>query len=404
MIKVADEKWFSKNSQNLRNQAYARKAEQNTPVTFDGSQVLHLKDFFFKVLSGSAQGILIGVLPSAVMKYLLKYSGLLNTPIGADFNAILTLFQIMIPALIGMAIAMQFGMKALDVGVIALATIAASGSIKWLVNGINPITHAKSAPLFIAGGAGDVINAMLTAGLAVFAIWLVAHFLNGFGSVAIILSPIVIGGGIGLIGKLLAPSVGLVTTLIGETIATFTKLAPLPMAMLIAAAFAVIIITPISTVGVALAISLAGLGAGAAAMGIVATTIILIINSWQVNKPGVTVAIFLGAMKGMMPAVFKKPVLILAFIVAGALSAISVVLFNIQGTPTTAGFGWIGMVAPIQSMVIDSADIGFMQHTIHPIIALISWFILPSIIAFTVNWLFVYVLKLYSAQDFQQNL
>ena len=275
-----------------------------TSEFFDGSYELKLKDFFFKVLSGSAQGILIGVLPSAVMKYILKMFGTAQWAL--DLSAILTLFSSFIPLLIGVAIAMQFRMKALDVGVMAIAVGAASGSIKWAVapkGFVNPITGAPQVGnVYIAAGAGDVINAIIVAAVAVLVIWLVSRYLAGFGSVAIILSPIVIGGGVALFGRAIAPYVAYITTWVGDAVRLATDLQPLPMSIAIAMAFSFIIITPISTVGIALAITLSGLGAGAAGAGVVATTVILLINSWKVNKKGTTVAIFLGAMKGMMPS------------------------------------------------------------------------------------------------------
>ena len=410
-IKSEGQKWASKDSQALRNEEYARKAVENAPVTFSGDTELKLKDFFFKVLSGSAQGILIGVLPSAVMKYIIQYSGLGTTTFGGDLSAILTLFTSFIPVLIGLAVALQFKMKSLDVGVVAIATAAASGSIKWAqvpTGFVNPITGAKTiAPsnIYIASGAGDVINAMIVAAVAVFVTWLVARYLKGFGSVAIILSPIIIGGGVGLFGKMIAPYVGAVTTWIGNLIETFTRLAPIPMVMLIAMAFSIIIITPVSTVGIALAISLSGIGSGAAAMGVVATTIVLLINSWRVNKPGVTVAIALGAMKGMMPSVFAKPVTMLPLMLAAAISAVPVALFNIQGTPTTAGFGYIGLVSPIQSMVKDpSIPANVMNHFINPFTALIAWIIIPIIAGFIAQFIFSNWLKLYTPADFEQEL
>jgi len=246
---------------------------------------------------------------------------------------------------------------------------------------------------------------MIVAAIAVLVTWLVSRYLKGFGSVAIILSPIIVGGGVGLIGKYIAPYVGLVTTEIGDLVATFTKLAPIPMSILIAMAFAIIIITPVSTVGIALAISLSGIGSGAAAMGVVATTIVLLINSWRVNKPGVTIAIALGAMKGMMPSVFAKPVTMLPFLLTAAISGIPVALFNIQGTPVTAGFGYIGLVSPIQSMVKDpSVPASVMNHFINPIVALIAWLIVPIIAGFIAQFVFSKLLKLYSPMDFQQDL
>ncbi|MFR4253590.1 MAG: PTS sugar transporter subunit IIC [Weissella confusa] len=378
-----------------------------TSEFFDGSYELKLKDFFFKVLSGSAQGILIGVLPSAVMKYILKMFGTAQWAL--DLSAILTLFSSFIPLLIGVAIAMQFRMKALDVGVMAIAVGAASGSIKWAVapkGFVNPITGAPQVGnVYIAAGAGDVINAIIVAAVAVLVIWLVSRYLAGFGSVAIILSPIVIGGGVALFGRAIAPYVAYITTWVGDAVRLATDLQPLPMSIAIAMAFSFIIITPISTVGIALAITLSGLGAGAAGAGVVATTVILLINSWKVNKKGTTVAIFLGAMKGMMPSVFKKPVMILAFLIAAAITAIPVALFNVQGTPTSAGFGWIGMVSPLQSMfTFDAAEAEIVKHTINFVQFLIVWFIVPAIAGFAVDFLFTKILKLYSPSDFEQEM
>lgn len=388
------------------------KKETSQPLEiFSGQENLHIKDFFFKVLSGSAMGILIGVLPSAVMKYIIQYSGMGDTAWGADFSAILTLFTSMIPFLIGMSVAMNFKMKVLDTGVVALATMVASKSVVWgmvKAGTVNPVTHkvvAAPTRMYMAAGAGDVINAMIVAALAVFVTWLVARYLGGFGSVAIILSPILVGGGVGLIGKEIAPTVGKFTTWIGDLVESFTKLAPVPMAILIAMAFAVIIVTPISTVGIALAINLTGIGSGAAAMGVVATTIVLLINSWSVNKRGTTIAIFLGAMKGMMPSVFKKPVTLLPFMFAAAIAGIPVALFNVQGTAITAGFGYIGMVSPLQSMIKDAAiPSSVMDNFVSPFVALIVWVIVPIVAGILAQLVFSKWLKLYQPSDFKQEL
>lgn len=379
-----------------------------TSKVFDGSYEFNAKDFFFKVLSGSAQGILIGVLPAAVLKYvLMMFTG---QSWATDLNAILVLFGSFIPVLIGVAVALQFNMRSLDVGVMAIATGAAAGSIKWATvdkGFVNPITGVETqtqSTVYLASGAGDVINAMIVAAIGVVVIWLVSKYLNGFGAVAIIFSPLLIGGGVAFFGRVIAPYVGAITTAIGDVVRLFTDLQPLPMAIFIAMAFAFIIITPVSSVGIALAISLAGLGAGAAGMGVVATTVILLINSFKVNKRGTTIAIFLGAMKGMMPAIFKKPVMILAFMATAAISAIPVALLNVQGTPTSAGFGWIGMVSPIQSMLAQGADTFFITNVVGVVPGLIVWFVIPVVVGLAVNYLFVNVLHLYSPEDFKQDM
>ncbi|GEP74657.1 PTS sugar transporter subunit IIC [Weissella thailandensis] len=379
-------------------------------AVFDGSYELKFKDFFFKVLSGSAQGILIGVLPSAVLKYVIRPFVQSGMGWAVDLSAILTLFSSFIPMLIGLAIAMQFNMKSLDVGVMAIAVGVACGSINWasvpagFKNPITGVTTTSPSTVYMASGAGDVINAMIVAAIGVLVIWLIAKYLWGFGSLAIILSPIVVGGGVGLIGKEIAPYVGEVTTWIGKMVQLATDLQPLPMTIIIAMVFAVIIVTPVSTVGIALAITLSGLGSAAAGVGIVATTVVLLINSIRVNKVGTTVAIFLGAMKGMMPSVFKKPIMLFSFMVAAGLSALPISFLNVQGTPTSAGFGWIGFVSPIQSVVRDAADKVFQTNVIGVMPAILVWAIIPIIAGIVVDLLFTKVFKLYKPEDFKQEI
>lgn len=379
--------------------------------TFTGHQPIPLRDFFYKLLNGAAQGILIGVLPAAVMKYIIHFSGIENTALGSDFSSILTFFTSLTPFLIGMSVALQFNMKNLDIGVVGIATMVSSSAVRWRVlapGNQHPISgESLTAPtrLFVTDGTGDIINAILVAGLAVGAIWLVSRYLNGFGALAIILSPILIGGGVGLIGEVMAPWVAQLTTATGHGVDWLTNLAPLPMAILIAMVFAILIITPISTVGIGLAIGLHGLAAGAAGMGVVATTIILLINSWPVNKKGTTVAIGLGAMNLMMPAVFSKPITMLSSLLTAALSAVSVVIFNIQGTPTSAGFGYIGLVSPIQSLSPDSnLSSPMITHFITPWVAILAWVVIPVLAGLLSQFIFSRWLKLYQPSDLQHDL
>ncbi|UQS86214.1 PTS sugar transporter subunit IIC (plasmid) [Nicoliella spurrieriana] len=369
-----------------------------------------IRDFIFKVLNGSAQGILIGVLPSAIVKYLLASLVQDKVTWALQLNSLLVLFGSFIPLLIGMSVACQFKMKPLNIGTIMIATGVASGSIKWatvnpgFVNPISDVKNTVASTIYIANGAGDVINAMIVSALAVIIIQLVDKYLAGFGAVAIIFTPLLVGGLVGLIGLNIAPGVALITNELGVMVETFTTLQPLLMSILIAMAYSFIIITPVSTVGISLAIALSGLGSGAAGVGVVATTVVLLINSMIVNKRGTSVAILLGAMKGMMPSVFKKPIMILAFMVTAAISAVPVALFNVQGTPTSAGFGWIGLVSPIQSMIVNESERKFITHTVGIFPSLITWLVIPIIAGVIVNFIFTKVLKLYQPSDLQQEI
>lgn len=100
------------------------------------------------------------------------------------------------------------------------------------------------------------------------------------------------------------------------------------MAILICCSFATLIISPISTVAIGLAIQLNGISAGASAMGVAATAIALVVFSWNVNKSGVTLAIALGAMKLMMPNLFKHPIILLPCLFTAIVSAIPVALLG----------------------------------------------------------------------------
>lgn len=250
-------------------------------------------------------------------------------------------------------------------GEICGAAFVGSGVVKF-----NPDTAT-----YIGAGTGDIINTMITASIAVGMILLIGE---KFGSVAIVATPIVVGIGAGLIGYYLYPYITKITAAIGDLINTFTTLQPILMSILIACSFAFLIISPISTVAIGMAIQLNGVSAGAAAMGVAATTVVLVVNSWKVNKPGVTLAIALGAMKMMMPNLFRKPIILVPCLFTAIISAIPVALFSVSGTPASAGFGLVGLVGPLASL-----DAGLSM-----ILLLISWFVVPIVAAFVGQILF----------------
>ena len=149
------------------------------------------------------------------------------------------------------------------------------------------------------------------------------------------------------------------------------------MSILIACSFVALIISPITTVAIGLAIQLNGCSA-CAAMGIAATTVVLVINSWNVNQSGVTLAVSLGGMKMMMPNLFKYPIILIPCLFTATISAIPVVLFNISGTPQSAGFGLVGLVGPLASL---DAGLGILP-------LLFSWFVVPIVAGLFSKFLF----------------
>lgn len=332
------------------------------------------KLFLNKVLAGTATGIIIGLIPNAVLGAILKFFG--DNSFAIALSQMALIFQIGTPLIIGALIALQFGFQPMPMMVVGGAAFVGSGVVKF----------NAQAGAFIGAGTGDIINTMITAAIAVGLIMLIG---NKFGSVAIVLTPIVVGTGAGLIGYYLYPYVTMITAAIGDGINTFTTLQPIFMSILIACSFALLIISPISTVAIGLAIQLNGVSAGAAAMGVAATTVVLVVNSWKVNKPGVTIAIALGAMKMMMPNLFRKPIILVPCFFTAIISAIPVALLSISGTSASAGFGLVGLVGPLASI-----DAG-----LNVIMVLVCWLVVPVIAALLGQLIFEKIFKLYDRKE-----
>lgn len=341
-----------------------------------------IKDFINKVLAGTALGIIVGLIPNAVLASILKLFE--QTDIVVMLTRTVYMFQLATPLLIGALIALQFGFNPMKMAVVAGSAFVGSGVTTFNPQMQNMVNNAMGA--YVSAGTGDIINTMLTASIAVILVLLIGE---KFGSVSIILSPIVIGGGSGLIGLLMLPHVKGLTAMIGTGINSFTNLQPVVMSILIACSFAVLIISPISTVAIGMAIQLNGISAGSAAVGVAATTIVLVVHSWKVNKSGVTMAVGLGAMKMMMPNLFRYPIILVPILFTSAISAIPVAMFNVMGTPSSAGFGLVGLVGPLASI-----DAGLNVFA-----AVFIWFIIPTVVAIISLILFEKVLKIYKKEE-----
>lgn len=334
---------------------------------------LNFKTFINKVLTGTAQGTIIALIPNAVLSAILTYFSHIEFA-----NMIIqaaVIFQLATPMIIGALIAKQFDLDPMKIMIAGGAAFIGSGVIKF----------DQDVSAYIGSGTGDVINIMLTTSVAILLLIIIG---DTFGSSSIIGLPIAVGVGAGVIGMVTYPFVTQVTLFLGNIINTFTELQPILMAVLISCSFAVLIISPITTVGIGLAIGLNGMSAGAAAMGVASTTIVLVINSWKANESGITLAIALGGMKMMMPNLFKYPIILIPSLFTAMVSGVVTALFGISGTPASAGFGLVGLVGPLASL-----DSGLNIFNM-----ILAWFIIPVAAAILGNILFEKILKLYDSK------
>lgn len=338
------------------------------------------KVFLNRVLAGTATGIVVGLIPNAILGELFKYLGT-KMDIFISLLQVVQGFQYSVPIIVGVLIAMQFKLNPMQTIIVGAAAFVGSGA------------YVITDGAFMLVGIGDLINTMITASIAVL---LVMALGNKLGSMTILLLPIIAGAGAGAVGSFTLPYVKLITSSVGTLINSFTELQPVLMSVLIAVSFSILIISPISTVAIATAIGLSGLASGAANIGICAAAASLVIGSMKVNSIGVTSSVGLGAMKMMMPNLIKYPIIGVPLAINAAISGIFAALFNIQGTPFSAGFGFSGLVGPINAMkFMEGNAVGNMG------IALLAFFIIPFVGAFVVDFVCTKLIKLYENEAFK---
>lgn len=354
---------------------------------------MKFKDFLIKVLNGTAIGIVVALIPNAVLGAILKPWA--SNPLIAKLMFALVVMQALVSVVIGVLVGLQFGFDGMKSTIIGAAAFIASGVVK-----VVPATLADGRVVnyYHMAGTGDLINVMIFAGVAA---WVTLILQDKFGSVKVILQPIVVGTGIGFIGLLALPYVSYITSLIGDVIMHFTTLQPLLMCILITISFGVIIVSPISTVAIGLAVGLQGLASGAANMGVTTTALVLVVGSIMAkNKSGVTLAVLLGGMKMMMPNVFRNVLLYLPIVLTAVIGAIGVRYLGIQGTPQSAGFGIVGLVGPLKAYELLVTEVGSSAALLRICLA---YFVLPLSAAIGFNYLFIKVLKLFSVDAYKFN-
>lgn len=331
------------------------------------------KLFLDRVLNGAAVGIVVGLIPNAITGELFKALARLmpDVSLWVTLSQVVAGLQFTVPVIVGVLIAMQFGMTAVQTVIVGTASFVGSGAMKFSPDSVMLV------------GIGDLINTMITASVAVL---ILAWVGNRLGSLTVLFLPIIGGGISGLIGILTLPYVRYITTGLGALVNAIAEQRGLGLAasVLIAMLFAVMIVSPISTVAICTAIGISGAAAGAASLGIAAAAAVLMVGSLRVNNSGVTWSVFLGAMKMMMGNMLKYPVMILPLAIVGGLTGLVGGLIGITGSPETAGFGQSGLVGPIAA----APGLHYSAPVVVGILALV-YFVLPIALAFGVHLLLV---------------
>lgn len=343
-----------------------------------------MKEFLKKLLNGISIGVVVALIPNALLGELLK----LLIPYFPPLQHVLdiTVFVMsLLPVLIGAMVGISFKLSSIQTASVGIAAMVGSGVVAKTAEG-----------LYTLNGIGVVVNTGITAALAVLFVQFVGNRLKAYSILLLPTLSILIPG---MAGYLLLPYIKSSTGLIGLGVEKLTTLQPVIMGMVIAIIFCLIILSPISTVGVATVISLSGIGSGAANLGIVAAGIGLAIASYKANSLGTALAHVLGSPKIQMGNFILKPKIVIPMVITAAiLGALSGIL-NIQGTPYSAGFGLSGLVGPMNYMRL--ADGGWNGENI--MIMISTFFVIPIIVNTLLIYLFSKKLKMIKSEDYKLN-
>lgn len=335
------------------------------------------KDFTMNILNGVALGVVVSLIPGALLSELSK-------ALGWSFGLTATgIAQTLMPIVVGVAVAINFKFTPIQIGSLGMASVVGSGVAR-----VNPDGG------FIFQGTGDVINTGLTAAVAALIILILGERLKAFTILVIPTIVVIVGGGIGV---LMLPGVKYITAMLGQFIATLTELQPVPMAIAIAVMFSMMIVSPIATVGIATAVSLTGVASGAANLGICAAGFGLCIAGWKANEIPTSLAHFIGSPKMQMANVLKKPKIMIPIICNAAITGSLAAFLDLQGTPFSAGFGFSGLIGPINALAL--ADGGWSIGNIIKVV--LAFAVVPIALGFVFNSLFNKKLNVASIDDYK---
>ncbi|KKO80085.1 regulator [Corynebacterium sp. HMSC074A09] len=338
--------------------------------------------FTMKVLNGISIAVVVSLVPQALLGELAKallpfWSG------AATVMALTGLAASLLPVMIGVLIGIEFKMTPIQTAAVGIASFCGSG-----VATVNPEGG------FFLKGTGLVINSGLTAAIAVGLLLFIGDKLKNYS--ILLLSTIVtlVAGTIGWV--VTYPVVKVFTLWLGNLVNGATTLQPVLMGVVLAILFAIMIVSPVSTVGIATAIFIDGVASGTANLGAVAAGFTLLVAGWRVNGFATSILHVLGSPKVQMANMLSKPVTFLPVLCSAAVLGGVGGALGISGTPISAGFGISGLMGPLAALNYE----GWGWSAGNVMIITFVYLVLPLALALLFCWLFEKVLHLTKSEYF----
>lgn len=339
----------------------------------------NFKKIGLDTLNGLSTGIIVALIPGALIGQLVK--ALLPIWPGLNFILVLTSFaSSLLPAIIAVCVGMVGKLTPIQTSSMALAAVAAAGNFTM-----------KNGQIIVIGN-GDVINTAITVMIAYALVQFLGEKLKAYTILLVPLIVLIVAGGIGCLTRI---PIGQFTALIGRGVEQLTILQPILMGMLMGIVFALLVVSPISSVGIATAISISGIAAGSANLGITAAAFALAIFGWKSNSFGTSIAHFLGSPKMQLANLVTKPKLLIPLMVNAGIMGTLGAIFKIQGNPMSAGFGFSGLIGPVAAMA------GRPVNAANIILMVVLFFILPITLGLIANYLLSVKTNFFTSKDFE---
>ncbi|WP_448852889.1 PTS transporter subunit IIC [Corynebacterium sp. 335C] len=336
-----------------------------------------------KVLNGISIAVVVALVPQALLGELFK--ALLPVfPAGQTIIDLVVLSASMMPVLIGVLVAMQFNLSPIQTASVGIAAVCGSG-----------VAVPDPEGGFHLQGTGLVINTGLTAAIAVLVILLIGDRLRNYTILLLSTIVVVVAGGIGWVVTF--PVIKVFTEWLGNLVNGATTLQPIPMGIALAVLFAIMIVSPISTVGVATAIYMSGVASGVANLGCVAAGFGLLVAGWRSNGMATSLLHVLGSPKVQMANVLSKPLIFLPMVCSAAVLGGLGGALGISGTPISAGFGVSGLAGPLAAL--NAEGWGWTGGNIA--IVAVMFFVAPIILSVLFRWIFEDLLKWTRAEQYK---
>ncbi|KRL56862.1 PTS sugar transporter subunit IIC [Furfurilactobacillus rossiae] len=333
-------------------------------------EMAQFKPFILAILNGTSLGIIIALIPAALTSQIIPLFG--TNGLTRNLLMMVTVIQSLLPVIAALAVGHAFKFDVLDTAALGFATFVSAGILKPTKTGLT------------IAGTGAILNVLLVLTVTASFIFVIHKHL---GQLRLILEPTLVVLICGSIGLLTLPAMVGIQTIIGQLVSTATTLTPILMGAMLGMIFALLIVSPLSSVGIATAISLTGIGSGAANAGIIVTSFALAAMGVSVNSFGGTIAHFVGSPKIQMANMLAHPVMFIPILTGSGIMGAFAAILGVGGTAFSAGFGLSGLIGPLTALqTTTGTNVGLR--------VLLAFIILPIILALALKVIFVNQLHL----------